>query len=280
MNADDFGRHPLINGAVKRGLVKGVLRSASLMAGEPAFDEAAAIAKENPALGVGVHITLADGRPVSDPAEVPTLVGADGCFRTDHKAFVRDYLRGRISRSDLRREITAQMEKILRAGIRPTHIDGHQHLHILPGIFSLVLELAEQHGIRAVRIPQVDAGEGNGFFEGTAADVIGRLGLYTLAGMARFLGRRHGFAMPDHFAGLVAGAAVDTAYCCRLARSLPEGTTEVMIHPGLDNQILQRATSWAHDFEAEYRALTAPETEAAFREQGIASVNYRQLWQD
>ncbi|MDY6268713.1 MAG: ChbG/HpnK family deacetylase [Selenomonadaceae bacterium] len=108
LNADDFGRHALINAAVRDGVERGVLRSASLMAGEPAFDDAVAIAKAHPALGIGVHFTLVDGRPVLPPARVMSLVGADGRFRPNHMVFVRDYLCGRIRRDDIRRELAAQ----------------------------------------------------------------------------------------------------------------------------------------------------------------------------
>ena len=111
LNADDFGRHALINEAVRRAAADGLLRSASLMAGELAFSEAVAIAKATPALGVGVHLTLIDGRPVLPPEEIPSLVDDAGRFRPDHTAFARDYLAGRVRRADIRRELAAQMAK-------------------------------------------------------------------------------------------------------------------------------------------------------------------------
>ena len=111
LNADDFGRHALINEAVRRAAADGLLRSASLMAGEPAFSEAVAIAKVTPALGVGVHLTLIDGCPVLPPEEIPSLVDDAGRFRPDHTAFARDYLAGRVRRADIRRELAAQIAK-------------------------------------------------------------------------------------------------------------------------------------------------------------------------
>lgn len=233
LNADDFGRHALINAAVRDGVERGLLRSASLMAGEPAFDEAVAIAKTHPQLGVGVHFTLVDGRPVLPPDKIPSLVGSDGRFRPNHMAFVCDCFLGHIRRDDIRREFTAQAQKILRAGLRPEHVDSHQHIHILPGVFSIALDVAAAAGIHAVRIPAVDVGEG-GFLTGGASAIVGRLGLYTLATVARRQAHHRGFATPDHFSGLVAGAAVTEDYLVQLAPALPQdgSTTEVMLHPG------------------------------------------------
>ena len=280
LNADDFGRHALINDAIRRAATDGLLRSASLMAGEPAFAEAVAIAKATPALGVGVHLTLIDGRPVLPPEEIPSLVDAAGRFRPDHTAFARDYLAGRVRRADIRRELAAQIARVRAAGIVPDHVDSHQHLHVLPGIFPLVLDLAEAAGIRAVRIPRVCVGEGNGFLSGGLGDIVGRLGLYTLAVLARRQARRRGFAAPDCFAGLVAGAAVTSGYLARLAAELaagPAGTTEVMLHPGLESETLASITGWQHDFRAEYDALVSPETRRAFVAHEIETVSFQAL---
>lgn len=281
LNADDFGRHACINAAVREAAGRGLLRSASLMAGEPAFDDAVAIAKAHPQLGVGIHFTLVDGRPVSRPEDIPSLVGPDGRFRPDHSAFVKDYLCGRIHRSDIRRELTAQAGKIVLAGLHPDHVDSHQHIHMLPGIFSIALDVAEQFDISAVRISQVDVGEGAGWLKGSVGDIIGRTGLYTLGTFARRQAQRRGFAAPDHFAGLVAGAAVTSAYLARLAENLAknrmEGTTEVMMHPGTSNDVLVPFTKWQHDFEAEFAAATAPDVRAALAKNQLKSVRFSEI---
>ena len=184
LNADDFGRHELINQAVERGVTQGYLRSATLMPGEPCFDGAVALAKAHPELGVGIHFTLVDGHPVLPPAEIPSLVTAEGKFYPQHNAFVKAYLTGKIDLADVRRELTAQLDKFLAAGLVPTHADSHQHIHILPGIFPVVLDILAAKGIYRVRIPKVHAALG-AFFSGGLADIIGRLGLWTLAALGK-----------------------------------------------------------------------------------------------
>ncbi|MBF1693400.1 ChbG/HpnK family deacetylase, partial [Selenomonas sp.] len=84
INADDFGRHVLINRAVETAVQEGMLRSATIMAGGAAFADAAELAVRTPALGVGIHLTLVDAAPVLPPAEIPTLVTAEGRFLPDH----------------------------------------------------------------------------------------------------------------------------------------------------------------------------------------------------
>ncbi|MDY3297477.1 ChbG/HpnK family deacetylase [Selenomonas sp.] len=280
LNADDFGRHACINAAVRESVERGLLRSASLMAGEPAFDDAVDIAKAHPTLGVGIHFTLVDGRPVLPPEEIPSLVGADGRFRPDHGAFVKDFLCGRIRRADIRRELTAQAQKIVAAGIRPDHVDSHQHIHMLPGIFSIALDVAAQYGIRAVRISQVDVGEAS-WLAGSLGDIIGRAGLFALGVRARRLARRRGFAAPAHFAGLVAGAAVTPAFLVQLADSLARtknaGATEVMMHPGTSNAALVPFTRWQHDFEVEFTAATSADVRAAFSKNALTSVRFSEI---
>ena len=278
LNADDFGRHALINAAVCTAAEHGLLRSASLMAGEPAFDDAVTIAKAHPVLGVGVHFTLVDGRPVLPPASIPSLVDADGRFRPDHTSFVKAYLCGRIRRADIRRELTAQAKKIIDAGLRPDHVDSHQHIHMLPGIFSIALDVAEHFGISAVRISQVDVGTG-AWLSGSFGDIVGRAGLYTLGALARREARRRGFAAPDHFAGLVAGAAVTSTYLVRLAETLPQagGVTEVMMHPGHSNEVLVPFTRWQHDFEAEASAAVSSEVSVAFAQHRLTCASFSDL---
>lgn len=276
INADDFGRHALINEAVARAVSQGALRSATLMPGEPAFDEAVQLAKSLPELGVGVHLTLVDGTPVLAPSEVPTLVTSEGHFLPDHGAFIRQYLQGHISRQDITRELNAQLDKVLDAGLRPTHVDSHQHLHMLPGIFPAVLDLAARHHIRRVRISRGIYGNPFTPWPGVG-DLVGKFGLEALALQDRRLARAKGFAFPGHFVGQVAGGAVTADFMRDLTARFPEGVVEVMLHPGLDNRILAQASGWQHDYEGEFAGVCDADVLARLAGQGIQPVNFGAL---
>ena len=274
LNADDFGRHALINHAVERGVRDGVLRSATIMPGGAAFDDAAALAARTPALGVGIHLTLVNGNPVLPPAEIPSLVTEAGVFVDDHTAFTLRVLRGAVNLAEVRAELAAQLRRVETAGIQPTHADSHQHMHVLPGVLGIALDLCCAAGIPAMRAPRAPLFAGN---FGGIGQLIGRTGLSVLARRAAVKAQRCGIAVPDHFAGIVAGEAVTAAELTRIADNLADGTTEVMLHPGTDNAVLMRDCLWEHDFEAELAAISAPAVREAIAARGAEIINFRAL---
>ena len=272
VNADDFGRHVLINRAVERGVTDGVLRSATIMPGGAAFDDAAELAARSPKLGVGIHLTLVNGNPVLPPAEIPSLVTEAGIFVDDHTAFAVRLLRGAVNLDEVRAELGAQLRRVEAAGIHPTHADSHQHMHVLPGVIDIVLDLCRAAGIPAMRAPRAPLFAGS---FGGIGQLIGRTGLAILTHRAAAKAQRRGIRVPDHFAGIVAGEAVDTATLTGIAASLRDGVTEVMLHPGTDNAVLIRDCLWDHDFEAELSALSAPAVRDALAAACAEIVNFR-----
>ena len=178
INADDFGRHVLINRAVEKAVHEGMLRSATIMAGGAAFADAAELAVRTPALGVGIHFTLVDGTPVLPPAEIPTLVTAEGRFAPDHTALTVRVLRGMVRMDEVRAELSAQLQRVTAAGIRPTHADSHQHMHVLPGVIDVALDLCAAAHIPAMRAPYAPLFAGQ---FGGVGQFIGRAGLAVLA---------------------------------------------------------------------------------------------------
>ena len=276
VNADDFGRHPLVNQAVAKAVDCGGLLSASIMAGKDYFTEAVDIAKARPRLGVGVHLTLVDGTPVLSPGEIPSLVADDGSFFPDHGVFVKRFLQGKISHEDIRKELSAQMDKVLATGLKPTHIDSHQHLHMLPGIFPLVLTLATERRIKRVRLSRGIYGNPFTPWPGIG-DIIGKFGLEILSRRNKLLAKKRGFASPDGFVGQVAGGAVSTEFMLTFADKFVGGTVEVMLHPGLDNEIIAKEAGWQHDYEGEFEAVCNERVKEALVRQGITLVNFGNL---
>ncbi|WP_278503805.1 ChbG/HpnK family deacetylase [Mitsuokella multacida] len=274
INADDFGRHAEINRAVEEGLVHGCLRSATVMPGGAAFAGAIDIARRHEELGLGVHFTLVDGHPILPPEEIPSLVGSEGDFLPDHTALLKRYLKGSINLEEVRRELAAQLQKVEATGIPISHVDSHQHMHTLPGIIDIVLDLAARAGIRAVRTPRTPLFAGA---FGGLGQLVGRLGLSTLARLAACKAHRRGLLTPDNFAGIVAGEAVSEGELLHLIAHLPQGTTEVMMHPGMKNDVLQEDSGWQHDFEAELAAILSPRVGEALRKAEVEPVNFRHL---
>ena len=274
VNADDFGRHELINRAVARAFNAGCLRSATLMAGGAAFEDAVQIAKKFSGLGVGIHFTLANGNPVLPPKEIPSLVTEEGIFHGDYVKFLKRYLSGKISLTEVRSELAAQLEKISRAGLKLTHFDSHQHLHHIPGIIDITLDLAQAAGIKSMRVANTKLFDGE---LDSLGKFFGRLGLGSLAKFAAHAAHKKNFATPEHFAGIVAGESVSESFMLNLIEDLREGTTEVMLHPGIDNKTLRDFCRWDHDFEEELAAVTSPKVLSLLAEKNISAINFSDL---
>lgn len=274
VNADDFGRHELINRAVERAFKSGCLKSATLMAGGVAFEDAVEVAKKNPNLGVGIHFTLANGNPILPPKEIPSLVTEEGTFHGNYIKFLKRYLSGKISLAEVRSELAAQLEKISRTGLTLTHFDSHQHLHHVPGIVEIVLDLATTAKISAMRVADTKLFDGE---LDSLGKFLGRLGLGSLAKFAAYMAHKKNFKTPEHFAGIVAGESFSENFMLKLIENLREGTTEVMLHPGTDNKILCDFCDWEHDFEEELAAVTSPKILSALAEKNISTINFSDL---
>ncbi|MBR3498181.1 MAG: ChbG/HpnK family deacetylase [Selenomonadaceae bacterium] len=274
VNADDFGRHELINRAVERAFTAGCLKSTTLMAGGTAFEDAVSRAKKFSGLGVGIHFTLANGNPVLPPKEIPSLVTEEGIFHGDYVKFLKRYLSGKISLAEVRSELAAQLEKILNAGLTLTHFDSHQHLHHVPGVIEITLDLAAAVEIKSMRVANTKLFDGE---LDSLGKLFGRLGLGSLAKFAAHMAHKKNFATPEHFAGIVAGESVSEKFLLKLIENFQDGTTEVMLHPGTDNKILRGFCQWEHDFEEEFAAVTSPKILGALAEKNISAINFSEL---
>ena len=244
------------------------------MAGGAAFEDAVKLAKKIPDLGVGIHFTLANGNPILPPEEIPSLVTAQGFFHADYVTFLKKYFGGKISLAEVRAELAAQLQKILRAGLQLTHFDSHQHLHHIPGIIEIALDLAAAEKISAMRVAdtKIFDGELDSF-----GKFIGRLGLSSLAKFAAHKARKKNFSTPEHFTGIVAGESVNEKFLLKLIENLREGTTEIMLHPGTDNKILENFCEWDHDFEEELNAVTSEKILKLLEEKNISVINFKNL---
>ncbi|MDD3668929.1 MAG: ChbG/HpnK family deacetylase [Alphaproteobacteria bacterium] len=153
INADDFGMSHGINTAVVQGYREGVLNSASLNVNQNHSADAAEIAGMLPDLAVGLQIDLTHGACVSDPRAIPLLAGANGRFRG---GFIGLLLTSLISPAafvqQVQTEITAQIRRAQQWNLTLTHIDSRRHVHMIPAVFRVVQKLAQQHGIRRIRV--------------------------------------------------------------------------------------------------------------------------------
>ena len=256
VNADDFGFTRDVNQGIVEAHRTGILTATTLMANGDAFDDAVRLARENPSLDIGCHLVLVGGPGL--PATVPQLIQAVAL--------------GRIKIHD---ELTAQVRKILDAGLAPTHLDTHKHTHLLPPVLDAVVRISEEFAIPWVRRP----------FDFPMHSR--RPGLVTRAVSGSFgvvRGRferefaRRGCRSTDHFAGFQITGDYDAAELAALIHALPDGSTEFMCHPGVCTAELRAAsTRLKESRERELRALTSAEVRVALKEARVELAVYRDL---
>src|SRR5574341_621246 len=152
INGDDFGYSEAVNRAIIQAHREGVLTSASLMINERAADQAVELAKQNPSLAVGLHLVLALGRAALPHAEIPRISDPQGNFTTSSFRAGVQYYFSQAARRELRREMRAQFERFVGAGLPFSHVDGHTHLHQHPVVFNELIGLCEEFGVRRVRV--------------------------------------------------------------------------------------------------------------------------------
>ena len=262
LNADDFGLTPGINRAILELHRAGVVTSASLMATGPAFDDAVAIAKANPKLGVGCHLVFVDGIPISHPEAIPTLLGADGkTFRPELLDFAQAAMRTTIRQGDLAREAQAQIQRLQRAGIDVTHIDTHKHTHLFPSIARPVLHTAERCGVLPVRTPFEPRWSSALAHASAMRRLQLRLAERFAPPFAKFTALRgeHGL-MTEGTLGIAATGTLDAATLRVMMQALSvqprDSTWELCCHPGyVDDALGAQSTVLLASREADYAAM-------------------------
>ena len=280
INADDFGLTRGVNRAIVEAHERGVVTSATLMASGSEFDEAVALARRLPRLSVGCHVDLIQLAPVSPPSQLPTLVRGDH-FRPGFARFARAALRNRLSAQEIGSEAGAQMGKLQSAGIALTHFDTHKHTHLFPRVLRPLLQAAKERGIGAVRNP----------FEPDPivrlAEVSSRPKLLSrycavrafqsMAGKFRKLVEAEGLATTDGTVGIVLTGFLDQRRLRSLIQRIPEGTWEMVTHPGYSDAALRPLSALTAARETELALLTSATTRDLLQECGMQLISYRDL---
>ncbi len=265
VNADDFGFTRDVNSGIVAAHVQGILTSTTLMANGAAFDDAVRLSNEVRTLDIGVHLVLVGGHSLLEPARplpesVPALLQAIALRR------IRVY-----------DELRAQMLRIIEAGIRPSHVDTHKHTHLFPPVLDALARLAEEFGVLWVRRP----------FDlpitGSPAEIpwgkrTMNWAFRSVRGQFHAKLARHNCRTTDWFAGFQITGRLQSEDLIHLLAHLPEGTTELMVHPGhCGDELKQARTRLKESREAELRALVDPRVKDAVRAAGITLTPYSRM---
>ena len=273
INADDLGYAPGVNRGVLEAYAAGTLTSASMMVTTPAFAEAVELVRRDaPQLGVGLHLNLVGGVPLTN---VPSLVDpATGRFH-QLDVLARHALAGQVEPEDVRRECEAQLAALTATGITPTHLDSHRHAHAMPGILPAVAAVAHDAGIRVVRRP------------------LDRLSILDPVASAKMLvmhtawrtaligvapAHRATLARAPHFRGIAMQGMPDVRdRLLATLDQLPIGATEIMVHPGYDDDVLAAQDPFRVERETDLAALRDPDVIARLKRGDVKLVSFREV---
>ena len=276
VNADDFGLTLPITQGIIDAFERGILTSASIVATGAAFDRAAQYAASHHDLDSGVHLMIVHGAPVLAPENVASLVQPDGMFLPGYGEFMARYLSGGVRDEEVEAEWSAQIARLRGAGVRITHLDSVQHLHLVPGLFRIALRIARANGILAMRFPRVPT-------------VLRRAEKGTVRRSLEFLPLRlmeqsnlphlnsSGIRTPDRFFGFHSSGHLDQKALRSVLFGVPQGTSELVCHPGLGEPETSPVAGWGYEWREELEALTSPESRRIVESQGIELTTFADL---
>ncbi len=282
LNADDFGLTRGVNEGIIRAHRDGILTSSTLMACADAFDHAVDLAKANPRLGVGCHLVLVGGKAAAPLDEIPTLADKNGRLPESLGVFVTRLSSGRIRLQEIERELRAQIQKIRAAGIEPTHLDTHKHTHAHPAVMEALGRVAQEFGITRVRKPMEDLRDSweSSRVQGPvlSKELLAAAAARAAAPLFHSIARKYALRSPDYFLGLAMTGHLGAEALRRMIGAVREGSTEIMLHPGVCDSDLQKLeTRLRQQRSAEMEALIDPGVKSAVEERGIRLITYGDL---
>lgn len=279
INADDFGRTPEINSAVIRAHREGILTSASLMVTGEASADAVRLAREHPTLAVGLHVVVVDGPAALPRQRIDRLVGSDGRFPNAPFALGLRYALSRCAREQLAAELRAQFRQFAQTGLSLSHVDGHQHMHMHPAVFDMLIPLAEEFGAAGIRIVRDDLGLALGFDRRRAVSKIASAAVFRL--LARRCRRRcavERLVAPDRTYGFLQSGAMHERYVLKLLEALahsPAPPAEIYFHPTCGPRLDALGPN-----PDDLAALLSPAVSEALRKTGLRLSTYTDLAKD
>ena len=272
INADDYGRSPGVSRGILQAHREGIVTSTTVMINQPDVEAQLVEALACPGLGIGLHLVFSAWRPVLSPEAIPSLVDSNGYFLSQHDLWARAE---EISPAQVGAEFHAQMEQFIRLADRlPDHVDCHHFVHLYPPFFQVYADLAAEFRLplRVPFPPEADFGRAIAtlpYLEGFPIDLVRGM-VVTNSALLEARQLPH----PDHFVSTFFGTeALTLDYLLHLLHTLPEGTSELMCHPGYSDAALA-GSSYRREREIELELLTDPATRACARECNIELVTF------
>ncbi len=277
INADDFGLSKGVNEGIVLAHQKGILTSTSIMANMPGFTQAVELAKKNERLGVGLHLNIVRGQPLSPANKVGSLLNKEQNFFTNIFIILRKLWSKKIKKQEIELEFRAQIEKILRNNLQISHFDSEKHIHCLPSVLKIVLKLGKEYNIKRIRYineycitPRLSQ---------SAKAIFTSLSCLSMKKKIE----ENGISIPDRSYGICKSGRMSSPRLRKVLTTLKEGVTEIMVHPGFMTQELidlekEIGSYYINKYrEKELKALLDEELKKIISDKEISLINFNQL---
>lgn len=273
VSADDFGLTHSINEGIIKAAREGIVTNINLIPTGPAADDAIGMIKYDRIGEIGVHLALTETGPVTSIRLISSLITEDGIFPLSRVEFLKKFFSGKIDMDHVKAELKSQIDKAADSGARITNLSSHEHLHMIPGIFAILTELAKEYRISYIRaLKSEDILPPVSFKKILRSAIVS----YFEPGMNKLL-RKSGLRAADHFMGFLDSGSVRESILLKMLGNLKEGVTELVTHPGfLDPEVLDKYR-FHINCEEELFALTSPKAKKALADNGITLSRYSDL---
>jgi len=273
VSADDFGCSKSINRGIIRAFKDGIVTSIHLMSAASEFEDALAQASQAGIKEMGAHLCLSSAIPVTNPDNIPTLVAGNGRFYEGYHRIALGYFFKKNNLKEIRLELKNQLGRIKKSGIKITSLSSHEHVHMLPDILSIFVELAKEYKIPAIRYPRKD--------KLSWPITINKLKkIFASACFEKKMGvvlRKSGLAYTDNFLGLLDSGNLKEETLIRLLGSLGQGYTELVTHPGFLSPEAIRESPFYLNCEKELAVLTGDRVKKLVSDLNIKLVTFEEF---
>ncbi len=270
VNADDYNTNPERDRGIIQAAQEGIVTSVSVIANMPSADDVLSDLQKTMGTRIGIHLNLTRGMPLE--RGVRTLVNQSGCFFDKQIAWRKAFL-GVFDLREVEEEFAKQISLLKEMGITPDHIDGNNHIHVFPGIAQVVARLANQFGISRIRLPLESFSKFGQYFQ---SPVLKKYFIGTLSRRALPVFKQHSLVFTDHFAGIQFPVVSRVESVTSFIENLPDGTTELMCHPGYRS--LTDSPFSSAQREQELFSLTHPAVLESVERFNISLISYSEMW--
>lgn len=282
VNADEFGFTPGVNKGMMEAMESGIVTSTSAVANMPDVEDVTSLIGRLPHISIGIHFNLTVGRPVSPVGRIRSLVNGEGEFL--RRAFVKRMLLGKIKMSEMVTELDAQVRRLIGLGVCPSHFDSHQNKHLYPMFFTAALEAAKRSGIKRMRSHNrylfIHCGHRHHKIVRYYLTNPKKIMTHSFSRLMTQFARARGLRTPDR---LISPAYADSSRkhlrdtWLLMAKTLPQGISEIYVHPGYADALLARYASYVKEREDEIRVLVSPEVRSALAQNNVELISFREI---